>query len=322
MTAIHSGDFHWWPGLITSAINCHIKTIKVTVQGHLNCTPLKQSLMNCPPCKHPPTNALILSKLPLKNNPANHGVTKLEDMHTLQIGDMHTLLSSTCTIQMQKIAKPIKNCSHSEIMATYLKWYKVFTSRGFKPWLHKINNKTSPTLEQVIKSQQTTIQYTPTDMHRENAAKRAIQTRKNHFITGIAGTPDTFTLAANFCCLTNRCNYTLNMLSPNWQNLKLSTFVALWGIHSFNAKSIAPLCTKCYVHIKPHNCKSWGYHTTLACYLGPKLDNYWCYDVLVQETGAVNKSDTITFNQHAISLHPLSNADQILMAKKHVINHA
>lgn len=46
-------------------------------------------------------NAPILSTLPLKNNLENYTATKFEDSPTIQIGDMHTLFSSTCTIQMQ-----------------------------------------------------------------------------------------------------------------------------------------------------------------------------------------------------------------------------
>ena len=76
------------------------------------------------------------------------------------------------------IAEHIKNFSHAEITTVYLKWYKLFTTRGFKPWLHKINNKTPSTIEHFIKKQQTTIQYTPPDMHRQNEAKRAIQNGK------------------------------------------------------------------------------------------------------------------------------------------------
>ena len=93
--------------------------------------------------------------------------------------------------------------------------------------------------------------------------------------------------------------------------------------HAWNHQG--PPGTKCYVHIKPHKHDSWGYHATPAWYHGPKLDQYWCYEVLVQKTGAVHTSDTVTFDYHAISLPPISNLDQILKAAKHlrhVINHA
>ena len=117
-------------------------------------------------------------------------------------------------------------------------------SRGFKPRLHKINNKTSLTIKDFIKSQQT---YTPPDMHRQNAAAWAIQTWKKYFIAGIAGTLDYFPLVANFCCLTKECNYMNNMLWPNQQNPKISTLEALWDTYSFDATPVAPPGTKCYV---------------------------------------------------------------------------
>ena len=88
IAAICSGYFWGWSGLTASAINCHIKTIKSTVQGHLNqhlqgLHSNKAVIDESSPYKHSPSNAPILSPLPLKNNPENYTATKLEDSTTL-----------------------------------------------------------------------------------------------------------------------------------------------------------------------------------------------------------------------------------------------
>eukprot|EP00957_Ditylum_brightwellii_P139093 10601766-Ditylum_brightwellii.AAC.1 len=43
-----------------------------------------------------------------------------------------------------------------------------------------------------IQQQNTNIKFTPPDMHRQNAAEKAIQTWKNHFLAGLASLPKDF----------------------------------------------------------------------------------------------------------------------------------
>jgi hypothetical protein len=74
-----------------------------------------------------------------------------------------------------------------------------------------MDNETSKDVEDFIKSQQTTLQYTPPNIHCTNSAKRAIRMWKNHFTAGIASLPKSFPVA-NWCCLMKQCNYIVNML--------------------------------------------------------------------------------------------------------------
>jgi len=114
--------------------------------------------------------------------------------------------------------------------------------RGFKPLLRKMDNETSHDVENVIKLQQTRLQYTPPDIHRTNPAERAIRTWKNQFFAGITGLPKSFPIA-NWCCLTTKWDATLNMLHPCCQNPLLLGHEALEGSFSFDATPMAPLGT-------------------------------------------------------------------------------
>jgi hypothetical protein len=80
-----------------------------------------------------------------------------------------------------------------ELLQAYQITFKYLSSCRFKPCLHKMDNKTSKDAEDFIQSQQTSLQYTPSDIHCTNSAKRAIYTWKNHFIAGIASLPKIFT---------------------------------------------------------------------------------------------------------------------------------
>ena len=90
---------------------------------------------------------------------------------------------------------PIKNWSKEELLHAYRKTYEWLTLCGFKPLLHKMENETSHEIENFIHLQQTHLQYTPSAIHLTNPAERAIRTRKNHFIAGMAGLPKSFSIA-------------------------------------------------------------------------------------------------------------------------------
>jgi uncharacterized protein YgfB (UPF0149 family) len=67
--------------------------------------------------------------------------------------------------------------------------YTYLTDRGFKPKLNVMDNQCSRAVQTYIKSTGAGIQLVNPDDHRVNAAERAIQTWKNHWIAGM-GTLD------------------------------------------------------------------------------------------------------------------------------------
>jgi hypothetical protein len=92
-------------------------------------------------------------------------------------------------------------------------------------------------------------------------------------LSGIAGLPKTFPLA-NWCCLTNQTDFTLNMLWSCCQNPALLVFEALKGSYSFDATPIAPLGTEVPAHHKPNQRSSWGFHELNMWYISPSLQHY------------------------------------------------
>ena len=145
---------------------------------------------------------------------------------------------------------PIKNRTKEELLCAYQVTYNYLTARGFKPRLHKMDNETSHDVKTFVASQNTNLQYTPPDMHRTNSAERAIRTWNYHFSAGLASLPTSFPIA-NWCRLTNQCDYTINMLRPCWQNPLLSAFEAMEGSFSFDATPMAPPGTDVLIHLKP-----------------------------------------------------------------------
>eukprot|EP00957_Ditylum_brightwellii_P004279 325024-Ditylum_brightwellii.AAC.1 len=106
---------------------------------------------------------------------------------------------------------PTKNRSAGELKRAYAEAYEMMRPRRYKPKLHKLNNETSCELKAWIEKEQTTMQYTPPDMHRTNTAKKAIQTWKNRFLEGLASLPANFPI--NFWCnLIQQANIMLILL--------------------------------------------------------------------------------------------------------------
>jgi hypothetical protein len=90
---------------------------------------------------------------------------------------------------------PIKNQTKQELLHANQITYKYLSSHGFKPCLHKMDNKFSKDVKDFIQSQQPTLQYTALDIHRTGSAEQAIHTWKNHFTIGIVSLLKSFPIA-------------------------------------------------------------------------------------------------------------------------------
>jgi hypothetical protein len=176
-----------------------------------------------------------------------------------------------------------------------------------------MDNETSKDVKDFIQSQQTALQYTPLDIHRINSAKQAICTWKNHFAAGIASLPKSSPIA-NWCCLANQCDYTINMLCPCCQNPLLSAFEAMEGSYLFDTTTMAPPGTKVLVHLKLTRCNSWSFHASNGWYIGPSLKHYRCIHTIMEGTGGECLTDTFHFKHHAMAVPVITPTNQIIAA--------
>ena len=106
---------------------------------------------------------------------------------------------------------PIKNRSEQEFLRAYKEVYDDLENKGFKPKFHKLDNESSNKIQKFIASRNTDVQFAPPDMHRQNAAERAVRTWKNHFIAILASVNPLFPIA-NWCRLVPQANITLNLM--------------------------------------------------------------------------------------------------------------
>ncbi len=194
---------------------------------------------------------------------------------------------------------PIKSRSKEELLWAHRLVYAYLTAWGFKPQLHKMDNKTSHDVETFICKENTHLQYTPPNIHHTSPAELEICTWNNHFLSSITGLPKTFPIA-NWCHLTNQTDFTLNMLQPCRQIPALLVFEALEGSYLFDATPMAPLCTKVLAHHKPNQCLSWGFHALNVWYISPSLQHYQCIKIIMCNTGGECITNMFWYKHHTI----------------------
>ena len=92
------------------------------------------------------------------------------------------------------LVKPMKSRSDESFVGAHKKIYDELKARGCKPTLNVTDNECSKAVQKYITSQNVNYQLVDPKNHRSNAAERAIQTFKNHFISGLCSVSTGFPL--------------------------------------------------------------------------------------------------------------------------------
>jgi hypothetical protein len=182
-----------------------------------------------------------------------------------------------------------------EICKAYSNTLELLSNKGYVIAFVHMDNETSGQVEKFLKNRPNpiTIQYAPPGNHRSLAAERAIQTWKAHFISTLCCTDDDF-LANDADKLVAHAELTLNLLRGSALNPSISAWHQLHGhIFDWDATPLAPPGTKVIIHDRSDSRGSWQVHGSEGFYIGPAMDHYRCWRVLVSKSGAERVSDTI-----------------------------
>jgi len=115
--------------------------------------------------------------------------------------------------------------------------------------------------------EQVDYQLTPAGLHRRNWAERAIQTFKNHFISGLCSTHPDFPLNL-WDKLLPQATLTLNLLRPSRINPQLSAHAQVYGAFNFDKTPLAPPGIKVLAHKCAEDRESYAVHS--ACWPMPQ----------------------------------------------------
>lgn len=193
-------------------------------------------------------------------------------------------------------------------------------SKHFPLTLHIMDNEAPKVVLTYLNSKNITCQKVPLHVHRANASERAIQTFKNHFISGLCSTHKNFPMHL-WCKLLKQAQHTLNMLRPSTISPHISAYQLLEGPYNFMTHPMAPPGSPVLVHQKPIQRKSWGTHAMEGWYLSPALKHYRCFEVYINATGGTRVSDTVEFLPHPVNTIPI-NQRQLLTDAAITLQHA
>ncbi|KAL7480670.1 hypothetical protein ACHAW6_006341, partial [Cyclotella cf. meneghiniana] len=171
------------------------------------------------------------------------------------------------------LVRAIKDQTDKSLIGAFRDVYEYLTDRGFKPKLNVMDNQCSKAVEKYIRSTKATIQLVNPDDHRVNAAERAIQTWKEHWLSGM-GTLDPNCPIQLWCQFIEQGQDTLNLLRVSRVNPKLSAYAVLEGQFNFDKTPLAPVGTRALILLDPNARKTWQNHALDAWYVGPAKNHY------------------------------------------------
>ena len=131
-------------------------------------------------------------------------------------------------------------------------------------------------------------------MHRQNAARRAIITWKNHFISVLSTKYSYFPIIECFQLL-SQWFITLNLLHNSKFNPALSAYAYLYGPYDFNKYPMALPVTLMIFHKKTDDRISWVHCGTPGCYIGTALIHYRCMQCYMPSNCIVRITDTLQY---------------------------
>ena len=193
---------------------------------------------------------------------------------------------------------PISGFDDNTVFAAYKTQFEFLESKGFKMKLNVMDNQCTKQIKKFLTEKDCELMLVGPHNHRVNAAERAIQTFKDHFISALAVTDSEFPLQL-WDKLTSQVETTLNLMRESHINPRISAYEAIWGPYDWNCFPLAPPGCKAVIYESPAAHGSWGSHGTDAWCLGPSVDHYRCNHYFVPETRSYRISGSAElFPQH------------------------
>ena len=320
--AIDNGNLATWPMLTSDNIKKHLSKSEATTLGHLDQT--RKNIQSTKSEKQDKDDDKPIEQEPKTEHVYAAIINPQETtgkIYTDQTGQFPTVSSRGNKYLMVLydydsnaiLAEPLKSRKQQEILRAYKVLVNCLEKRGLRPKLQTLDNEASQLLKDEMDSRRIKWQLVPPDIHRRNAAERAIRTYKNHVLAGLASTDPNFPLHL-WDRIIKQATTTLNLLRQSRINPRLSAEAQLNGQFDFNATPMAPPGTKIIIHEKPNKRGSWAPHGAKGWYLGPASNHYRCWTVYVTKTASERIGDTVEFFPHQGRMPRLSSADTAVKA--------
>ena len=206
---------------------------------------------------------------------------------------------------------PIPTRTKHQIVKAYKQAFKMLQTKGLKPKLQRLDNECSDLLKEYLADNNVKYQLTPSGKHSRNAAEKAIQIWKDHFIAGLSSTHPDFPVT-QWCKLVDHANITLNLLRSSRVNPKLSAYAQIFGAFDYQSTPLAPPGMKVLAHVLPKDRKSFAAHAVKGYHVGPAMDHYRCFNIFIPSTKGTRIADTLRWFPHNHIKMPIASDDVLL----------
>ena len=327
MEAIRNNHYASWPGLNAKDVAKYFPESEEMWKGHgrkvragLRSTkakaPKTPTPQETPPSAvDPPEQALHLAVFDLKDEMDK----KLYSDQTGRFpvtsyrGNQYVMILYDMDVTNYIMAEPMRNRTSGEMVRAYTAAITRLKQGGELPTMHILDNECSRELKRAIKNNEMKIQLVPPHDHRRNAAEKAVQIFKDHFVAVLCGTDSTFPMQL-WCHLVPHAEMQLNFLRKSATTPTISAFAHLYGNHNYGAHPFGILGSKVEIHQMPRQRKTWESHTKTGYYLGPAWGHYRCHMVWVIDTKSTRIGQTVFFRHKYITAPQFTASDALIKA--------
>ena len=319
--AIPKNFFISWPGLSLDLVHKHLSKKQSTILRHLQQprnglrSPQEKVIHSDPDPEQdqfPPstqseeTNLVFFKTVDISGNIYTDQIGRFPV--TSSQGNKYILVAyhyDSSTIH----AEPINTRSWLDLKTAYQKLHSRLTNRGLKPHLYILENDCPNVLKHFMREINENFQLVLHHIYWRNSADRAIQTFKEHVISGISSTHKYFLV--HLCCpILLHVIHTLKLLWQSLMNLKIAGYAYLNGELDYNATPLSPPGTQVIIHENPTVRGRWTSHGVKVWYLGPSMNHYWFHHVYVTKTRGEWVSDCVEFFPHNTPLPYNSSSEK------------
>ncbi len=233
--AINNGQLKGFPHMTADNVRKHLKPSPATTKGRLKMN--KQGIRSTKPSQTripaPPQANHIFCFSAMADKTKRtlyHDLTGRLPVMSLE-GNQYFFVAYDYTLNAI-LVRPTKDLASPTIIEAFDSIFTELKAKGFKPQLNSTDNQAVAALKDYLATEHCEWQFVEPNNHRVNAAERAIQTFKNHFISGLCTTDSNFPLQL-WDQLAVQAQDTLNLLRTSRHDPSKSAYEALNGAYDF-----------------------------------------------------------------------------------------
>jgi len=318
LKAIKAGNFASWPGLTFENASKYCPTAEETILGHLVQT--RQGLRSTKPKPpQPQSEAVPHAEAPTKSSEIHFKIEHISKLYTddtgrfpvrARSGNQYIMIAYHCDTNAI-LACPFASRKDSHRLKAYATIMTRLRSLRHSVDLQILDNEASTEYKrQITEEWGARFQLVPPNIHRSNAAERAIRTFKAHFLSILAGVAPDYPRNL-WDLLLPQAELTLNLLRQATFKPTQSAWEAFHGAFNYASTPVGPLGCSVISHRKPGNRHSWDFRGHAAWNVGVSLEHYRCQRIVAKDTKSSSISDTLEFRHHHLTLPALTSEDRI-----------